>query len=34
MLRECEVNGNAGVGDGGSLVVVSAGHTYMGGIHG
>ena len=27
MLRECEGDGNAGVGDGGGVVVVSAGHV-------
>ena len=26
MMRECEGDGNAGVGDGGGVVMVSAGH--------
>ena len=31
MLRECEGDGNVGVGDGGCVVVESAGH--IGGTH-
>ena len=31
MLRGCEGDGNAGVGDGGCVVVVSAGHEWVGG---
>ena len=34
MLRECKVVGNAGVGDGGGVVVVSAWHEYVGGTRG
>ena len=34
MVRECEGNGNAGVGDGGGVVVVSAGHERVGGTRG
>ena len=34
LLRECEGDGNVGVGDGGSMVAVSAGHEYVGGICG
>ena len=32
MLRECEGDVNAGMGDGGGVIVVSAGH--VGGTHG
>ena len=34
MLREFEGDGNAGMGDGRGVVVVSAGHEYVGGTHG
>ena len=30
----CEGDGNAGVGDGGGVIVVSTGHEYMGGTCG
>ena len=30
MLRECEGDGNSGVGDVGGVVVMSAGHEYVG----
>ena len=29
-VRGCEVDGNADMGDGGGVVVVSAGHEYVG----
>ena len=29
MMRECEGDGNAGVGDGGGEIAVSAGHEYV-----
>ena len=34
MLRECEGDGNAGVGAGGCVVGMSARHEYVGGTHG
>ena len=34
MVRECEGDGNAGVGDGEGVVVMSAGHEYVGGTRG
>ena len=34
MMRECECDGNAGVGDGGGVVTVSAWHDYVGGTRG
>ena len=34
MMRECDGGGNAGVGDGRGVVVVSAGHEYVGGERG
>ena len=34
MLRECECDGNAGVGDGRCVVAVSAGCECMGGTYG
>ena len=34
MLRVCEGDGNAGVGDGGGVVAVSPGHEYVGGTRG
>ena len=34
MLRECQCDGNAGVGDWGYVVSVSAGHEYVGGTRG
>ena len=33
-VRECQGNGNAGVGDGGCVVVVSVGHEYVCGTRG
>ena len=33
MLRECEGDGNAGVGDGGGVVAVSVWHEYGIGTH-
>ena len=33
-VRGCEDDSNAGVGDGGGVVVVSVGHEYMGGTRG
>ena len=34
LLRECEGNGNAGVGDGGGVVGVSTEYEYVGGTRG
>ena len=34
MLRKCEGDGNVGVGDGGGVAAVSAGHEYVVGIRG
>ena len=34
MLRDCEGDGTAGVGDRGGAVVVSVWHEYVGGIRG
>ena len=34
MMRDYEGDGNAGVGDGGGVVVVSAWHEYVGGTRG
>ena len=33
-VRGCEVDGNADMGDGGGVVVASAGHEYVGGARG
>ena len=33
MVTECEGDGNAGVGNGGGVGVVSAGHECVGGTH-
>ena len=30
MLRECECDGNVGVGDGECVIMVSANHEYVG----
>ena len=34
IVRECEGDGNAGMGYGGGVVVVSAGHECVGGTRG
>ena len=34
MLRECDGDGNADVGDGEGVVAASAGHEYVGGTRG